>query len=112
MRTRDLVVQLAAALAVPAAAIAAEPSSELAAPVPVLAAGKPIDVGESGHAAPFVVDFDGDGKLDLLVGYFSVDPEGAGMVRVYLNKGTAKAPVFGEPTLLMAGGGVAKVPAS
>src|SRR5207244_2456513 len=62
MRGVKLVLLLAAAVAAPAAS--AEQSSELAAPVPVLAAGKPIDVVESGHATPFVVDFDGDGKLD------------------------------------------------
>jgi hypothetical protein len=42
-------------------------TSELLPPVRLEAAGKPIDTA-MGHAAPFVCDFDGDGKLDLLVG--------------------------------------------
>lgn len=44
-------------------------SDELAAPVRIEAAGKPIDT-DTGHAAPFVGDFDGDGVRDLLVGQF------------------------------------------
>ena len=42
-------------------------SAELAKPVRLEAAGKPIDT-EIGHAAPFVCDFDGDALKDLLVG--------------------------------------------
>ena len=38
---------------------AARPTGELAAPVRIEAAGKPIDTAV-GHAAPFVGDFDGD----------------------------------------------------
>src|SRR5437016_5228905 len=46
-----------------------DPASELLPPVRLEAAGKPIDT-DVGHAAPFVCDIDGDGKLDLLVGQF------------------------------------------
>src|SRR5215510_11899396 len=62
------------------------PSGELAAPVRVEAAGKPIDTAV-GHAAPFVGDFDGDGVRDLLVGQF-----GEGILWIYRNVGTNALP--------------------
>ncbi len=43
-------------------------ASDLRPPVPVLVSGKPLDVEHEGQAAPFIADFDGDGKKDLLVG--------------------------------------------
>ena len=61
-------------------------SSELAEPVRLEAAGKPVDT-EIGHAAPFVCDFDGDGLKDLLVGQF-----GEGLLRIYRNRGTNSEP--------------------
>jgi len=61
-------------------------ASELAEPVKLEAAGKPIDT-EIGHAAPFVCDFDGDGLKDLLVGQF-----GEGLLRIYRNEGTNSEP--------------------
>ena len=89
----------AAALAASAAAQQLEP------PFRVQAGGKAIDV-EVGHAAPYVVDFDGDGVRDLLVGQF-----GKGRCRIYKNKGTDKAPEFGDFQYLEAGGKVAEVKA-
>lgn len=62
------------------------PSGELAAPVRIEAAGKPIDTAV-GHAAPFVGDFDGDNVGDLLVGQF-----GDGILWIYRNEGTAARP--------------------
>lgn len=62
-------------------------STELAAPVRLEAAGKPIDTERIGHAAPFVCDFDGDGLKDLLVGQFS-----DGLLWIYRNEGTNSEP--------------------
>jgi hypothetical protein len=75
-------------------------------PFRVQAKGQPIDV-EVGHAAPYVVDFDGDGVRDLLVGQF-----GKGRCRIYRNRGTNTAPAFGEFTFFEAGGKPAEVGAA
>jgi len=61
--------------------------AELAPPVRIEAAGKPIDTGGLGHAAPCVADIDGDGIQDLLVGQFS-----GGSLWVYRNEGTNAQP--------------------
>jgi hypothetical protein len=61
----------------------AEPESKaqrLAPGVRLEAQGKVIDV-DIGHAAPFVVDWDEDGRLDLLVGQF-----GDGRLRFYRDR--------------------------
>ena len=92
-------VALAASLA---ASLAAQ---QFETPFRVQAGGKPIDV-DVGHAAPYVVDFDGDGVRDLLVGQF-----GKGRCRIYKNTGTNQAPQFGDFTYLMAGGSEAEVAA-
>ena len=59
---------------------------DLAPPVRLEAAGKPIDT-EVGHAAPFVCDWDGDGVQDLLVGQF-----GGGVLWIFRNEGTNAVP--------------------
>jgi len=74
------------------------PLPSLAAPVKVMAGGKPI-AADSGHAAPLVHDVDGDGLGDLLVGQF-----GGGTCRVYRNVGTRQEPRFDSFELLKAGG--------
>ncbi|MDD2425724.1 MAG: VCBS repeat-containing protein [Bacteroidales bacterium] len=93
-------------------------------PFKIEAAGKVIDLYGSGHAAPFIFDFDGDGRKDLIVGEFDapisrevqlkfkemteedkrnfVKPFG-GKARIYINKGTDESPVFGDYTYLQAG---------
>ena len=64
------------------------PAGELAPPVRVEAAGRPIDT-EVGHAGPFFGDFDGDGVPDLLVGQF-----GEGILRIYRNEAKSGAPIL------------------
>lgn len=82
----------------------APPAPALAAPASISAAGQAINV-DVGHAAPFVTDWNGDGKADLLVGQF-----GSGHLRIYLNEGEPHAPRFGAHTLFEAGGATASVP--
>ncbi len=79
-------------------------ADDLAPPFRVEAGGQPIDV-EVGHAAPLMVDFDGDGLRDLLVGQF-----GGGKLRLYRNTGTASVPKFGAFVWFQAGGSDAQVP--
>jgi hypothetical protein len=59
-------------------------------PFRVTAGDKFIDV-EVGHAAPWHIDWDGDGVKDLLVGQF-----GEGKLRIYRNVGTDAQPKFNE----------------
>lgn len=64
----------------------------------VYANGTPIQLS-LGHAAPCVVDWDGDGVKDLLVGQYT-----GGMIRLYLNSGTNSSPLFTTFTYLQADG--------
>lgn len=80
----------------------------LAEPVRLQADGRPLAV-EVGHAAPCVVDWNRDGRLDLLVGQF-----GEGKARLYLGAAAVaagQAPRFGPHRWFRAGGEVATVPA-
>jgi hypothetical protein len=58
-----------------------------------------------GHAAPFMADLKGDGKMVLLVGQF-----GDGKLRLYPNIGTKNDPKFDKFEWFRAGGNVASVP--
>lgn len=78
-------------------------AADLAAPVPIMAGDSPIEV--EGYAAPFVGDFDGDGKQDLLVGQY-----GLGRLRIYRNLDSNVQPVFKDFEWFRAGGRVAGVP--
>lgn len=73
-------------------------------PVPLKADGKIISTGQAwGHSAPAVVDLNGDGLEDLVVGDFG------GKFRRYLNTGAENAPVYGKGELIEAGGVPAEV---
>ena len=72
--------------------------------IKIEAAGKPIDV-EIGHAAAWMADLRGDGKLSLLVGQF-----GEGKLRIYDNTGSREAPRFEKFEWFKAGGDIGKVP--
>lgn len=98
---------LLAAMQEPAAQ-AARPLPRLAAPFVVEAGGKPI-AADTGHAAPFLIDFNRDGKQDLVVGEFG---SAGGRARVYLNQGSNAEPRFGDFSYLQAGGADATVPSS
>ena len=76
----------------------------LAVPFRVRDAAGFIDVG-TGHAAPLVADFDGDGVPDLLVGQFE-----GGKLRIYRNHGTAKEPKFDGFTWFKSGEQEGRVP--
>ncbi len=61
------------------------------------AAGKPLDLPLIHGAAPCVVDWNNDGRKDLLVG------AGDGTIRLFLNTGTEDVPVFDEGCYLRGG---------
>jgi hypothetical protein len=74
-------------------------------PVRLTGADGVIDSGPSwGHSSPWIVDVDGDGVNDLVVGDFS------GLFRFYRNEGTNKQPRYAKMVNLQAGGVDAKVP--
>src|SRR5207244_1598211 len=86
------------------APLLAQEAGSLKAPVRLMADGKPINV-DVGHAAPFVGDFYGDGKMQLLVGQF-----GDGKLRIYPNVGTAKQPRFDKFAWFLDGTPEGRVP--
>jgi len=65
--------------------------------VRIEADGKPIDVA-GGHLVPCAVDWNADGKKDLVAGQYA-----EGKVRVYLNGGTDAAPALKDSQYLRAG---------
>ena len=73
-------------------------TSTFEAGVRIAAGGEAIDV-RVGHLVPCAVDWNNDGKKDLVVGQFS-----GGSIRLYLNDGTDTEPVFKDFALLEAGG--------
>jgi hypothetical protein len=74
-------------------------------PVRLTATGGVIDSGKFwGHSSPWIVDVDGDGVRDLVVGDFS------GLFRFYRNVGSNEKPRYAKAVNLQAGGVAAKVP--
>src|SRR5262245_5878034 len=82
---------------------AAGDAAYLAPPVAVSVGGVPIDRpnDDDWHSSPWVGDFDGDGKLDLLVGQGYGKLEGGkwqgGRLRIYRNLGGKAEPRLAEP---------------
>lgn len=64
-----------------------------------------LDVGS--YSAPYVYDWNGDGKKDLIVGQFV-----GGLIRFYPNIGTHFNPVFSGYQFLTADGSVISLPYS
>ena len=89
--------------------------------VRLLTEDKPIDV-TTGHASPYIYDFNGDGKRDLLVGEFgsgtyrgettSKSSLANARLRVYLNKGSNASPRYDGFKYLQADGENASVPST
>jgi len=101
MRTHALTGLAALSLAV----LCCTALADLQPGVRLKANGEVIDV-EIGHLVPCVMDWNGDGKRDLIVGQFS-----KGKIRLYLNHGTDGSPVFKEYSFLHAGGKEISLPA-
>ncbi len=104
------------------AATPADSNYHFASGIRLLTGGKPIDV-TTGHASPYIYDFDGDGTRDLLVGEFGSglyrgettsdnSPLANARLRIYLNKGTNAAPRYDGFKYLQAGGENASVPST
>ncbi|MHC4403449.1 MAG: hypothetical protein ACYTG0_27650 [Planctomycetota bacterium] len=81
-------------------------AGQLEGPIAVVADGKPIDTEHAGNAAPFVADFDGDGRRDLLVGEMYL-----GRLRIYRNVGTDGEPRFEKFSVFQEGVPEGRVPA-
>ena len=77
-------------------------AAEFEPPVRLKAGGTLIRVESPGYAAPCLVDLDGKGKKDLVVGQFN-----QGKMKVYKNLGNGQ---FAEGVWLQADGKVAEVP--
>ena len=73
-------------------------AQDLHRPRPLQAAGKPMVLEGTWSAAPIVVDWDGDGREDLLVG----DSTG-GRLRFYRNVGKRTAPEYAAPERIRVG---------
>jgi hypothetical protein len=101
---RTLLLSLVAVVPVLAGDVVS--GSALSDPFALEADGRPIDLSDgTGHAAPLVVDWDGDGLKDLLVGQFA-----GGKLRIYRNVGAKGAPKLAKHEWFQAAGQDATVP--
>jgi hypothetical protein len=85
------------------AALVWAPASQAGMPVlrdggTIQESGSTMDVGY--YTAPEVVDWNEDGKKDLLVGKFY-----SGDAKLFINQGTDEVPVFTSGSLIQVGGG-------
>ena len=78
---------------------AAGDAADLAPPFAVTVGGVPIDraAGDNDNRYPWVGDFDGDGKVDLLVGQSHCGTSNGGHLRIYRNLGGKAEPRLAEP---------------
>jgi hypothetical protein len=79
-------------------------TADLAPPVAVTVGGAPLDLAADAiddvrgdNSFPWVGDFDGDGKLDLLVGQHGREKSREGHLRIYRNLGGKAEPRLAEP---------------
>jgi WD40 repeat protein len=63
-----------------------------------------VDIDVSYNSNPDVVDWDEDGKKDIIIGEHDPVTPNTGTIRLYLNSGTNAAPVFNDYNMLEAGG--------
>ena len=98
MRRNDIIGWAVAGILAAALAPVAKAEPILLQPGEFIQAGPgSLDVGD--YAIPCAVDWDGDGKKDLLVGY-----QTTGKIALYLNCGTATQPAFTNSTVVQAAG--------
>ena len=72
-------------------------------PERISAGGTPIDLGH--YTAPVMIDWNGDGKKDMIVGQFSF-----GQIAYFENVGEDSAPVFSSYEYLKADGQIIQLP--
>jgi len=98
-------IALAGLIALSLAVLCSAAAADLEPGVRLEADGKPIDA-RVGHLVPCALDWNGDGKKDLIVGQFM-----GGKIGLYLNQGTDAQPAFKDSSYLEAGSKEISLPA-